>query len=155
MGFLRNLRLWLRPPRVSDPDFGNLLFMHISKHPERSYWECEWKFPNTGINVFIALRGDESGPTEESRQFYLGLPQRFEWVMAECRPRLEGVFKEWLNRSLPTDIFSVLKLSGFELEDPTQHPVHWDVSFETIGDPWLGITVPFVDETSTRAIVDS
>jgi predicted alpha/beta-hydrolase family hydrolase len=27
-----------------------------------------------------------------------------------------------------------------------QQPVHWDISFETLGDKWLGITVPFVDD---------
>lgn len=129
--------------------------MHISKHPERSYWECEWKFPNTGTSVFIALRGDESGPSQESRQFYLSLPQRFEQVIAECRPKLELVSKKWLNQSLPSDIFTVLKLSGFGVEDPVQHPIRWDVSFETTGDPWLGITVPFIGETAMEAEVDT
>jgi len=155
MGFLRNFRLWLRPLRMSDPEFGNLLFIPIAKAPERSYWECEWTFPKTGTVVFIALRGGESGPTQEVRRFYLGLPARFEQIVTACRPRLEKVFRHWLDQPLPGDIFSTLKLSGFGVEDPTQRPVRWVVSFETIGNKWLGITIPLVAETAMEAEVDT
>jgi hypothetical protein len=31
MGFLHNLKLWLSPPQMTDPDFGKLIFMHIEK----------------------------------------------------------------------------------------------------------------------------
>ncbi len=97
MAFLHNLKLWLSPLRMTDPDFGNLLFMHISRWPERSYWECEWNFPKTGTVVSIALPGGESGPLPEARQFYLSLPARYDQILAECRPRLEKVFNDWLN----------------------------------------------------------
>lgn len=129
--------------------------MHISKHPERSYWECEWKFPNTGTIVFIALRGDESGPKQEFRRFYLSLPGRFEQIVSASRPKLEHVFKEWLNQPLPPDIFSILRLTGFGVEDPRQPPIHWNVSFETIGEKWLGIEVAFVGDMAMEATVDS
>jgi len=33
--FCVNLKHWLVPLRMTDPDFGNLLFMHVSKWPER------------------------------------------------------------------------------------------------------------------------
>src|SRR5438876_7607402 len=114
---------------MEDPDFGPLLFMPISKHPERSYWECEWKFPPTGEKVFISLRGIESGPAPDVRKFYLSLPGRFPEILAVCRPGLEQVFNEWLNRRLPAEMFSDLKLSGFGVEVPFIQPIHWDVSF--------------------------
>ena len=75
-------------------------------------------------------------------------------MMALCRPQLEKVFNEWLGQSLPEDTFRVLKLSGFDLEDPKQRPVRWDVSFETTGEKWLGITIPFVGDTVGEATVD-
>lgn len=155
MGFLRNLKLWLHPPRMSDPDFGTLVFMHSSKAPERSYREGESNFPNTGTLVFISLRGDESGPTLDAKRFYLGLPDRFEQILATCRPKLEKFFEDWLGQPLPPNIFSALKLSGFDVEDLSQRPIHWDVSLEATGDKWLGITVPFVGETATEAWVDT
>lgn len=155
MAIMRNLRLWLRPPKMSDPDFGDLVFMHVSNAPERSYWECEWMFPPTGEKVFIALQGPENGPSAESRKFYLSLPPRFEEVIAACGPRLERVFKEWLQKPLPADLFSELKLVGFEVENPGSKPLHWEVSFETKGDEWLGITIPFVDTTPLEAQVDT
>ncbi len=27
--------------------FGTLTFIYVSQNPERSYWECEWRFPST------------------------------------------------------------------------------------------------------------
>ena len=155
MGLVRNLKLWLHPLRMNDPDFGELVFMHISKAPKRSYWECEWMFPPTGNKVFIALRGSESGPESVMRDFYLSLPNRFEEIVEACRPSLEPVFKEWLSKPLPADIFSDLKLSGFSVEDLATKPVRWDVSFETTGEKWLGTTVPFVDGTAMAADVDT
>jgi hypothetical protein len=155
MGFLRNVKLWRHPPKIRDPEFGELVFMHSSNAPQRSYWECEWKFPKTGTNVSIALRGGESGPTRDARHFYLGLPGRFEQIIEASRPRLERVFREWLNQLLPTDIFSVLKLSGFGVEDLVAEPIRWDVSFETTGDKWLGITIPFVGDIAMEAEVDT
>jgi hypothetical protein len=140
---------------MSDPDFGGLVFMHISKFPERSYWECGWIFPKTGKVVWITLRGGKSGPIPQARQFYLSLPDRFEQILISCRPRLEQAFKDWERPQLVEDIFSVVELTGFGLEDPTEQPIRWDVGFETKGDDWLGITIPFVGDTAMEAVVDT
>ena len=155
MGFLHNLKLRFSPPRIEDPDFGSLLFMFIPNAPERSYWECEWKFPKTNTAIGIALQGDEHGPLPESRQFYLDLPARFEQILVAARPRLQEVFRNWFKQDLPVDIFSVVTLAGFDVEDVKQRPLHWDISFETIGEKWLGITIPFVDDEAQTATVDT
>jgi hypothetical protein len=155
MGLLRNLKLWLSPPRMNDPAFGSLVFMHISKWPERSYWECEWSFPETGTVVGISLPGGEAGPQPEAREFYLGLPKRFKHILVLCRPKLEQAFRDWRKRELPQDIFTVLKLAGFGLEDPKEQPVRWDVGFETTDDDWLGITIAFVGDTPMDPVVDT
>lgn len=155
MGILHNLKLRFSPPRITDPDFGDLLFMFIPNAPERSYWECEWKFPKTGTEISICLPGDESGPLPEARQFYLSLPGRFDQILAAARPRLQEVFKTWLQQDLPPDIFTVVKLAGFGLEDAKAKPVEWDVAFETIGDRWLGIAISFVGDTAQSVTVDT
>jgi hypothetical protein len=129
--------------------------MFIPNAPERSYWECEWRFPNTGSVVSVGLPGSEDGPTADSRRFYLGLPERFDRIMAAARPKLEQVFMTWLQQELPEDILSVVKLTGFGVEDPRAQPIEWDVAFETTGDKWLGITIPFVGEEPQEAVVDT
>lgn len=155
MGILHNLKMRFSPPRITDPDFGSLLFMFIPSAPERSYWECAWKFPKSGTEISIALPGDERGPLPEARQFYLSLPGRFDQTLAAARPQLEEVFREWLHQDLPPDIFTVVRLAGFGLEDAKQQPVHWDISFETTGEKWLGIIIPFVGDTAQEATVDT
>jgi len=155
MGLLHSLKLRFSPPRVNDPDFGRLLFMYIPNAPERSYWECEWTFPKTSTVISIGLPGGENGPFPDSRQFYLDLPGRFDQILAQIRPKLAKVFKTWLQQDLPQDIFTVVKLAGFSLEDPTVRPLQWDISFETTGEKWLGITVPFEGDTPQEAVVDT
>ncbi len=155
MGFLHNLKLWLSPLRMTDPDFGTLLFMRSSKAPERSYWECEWIFPATGTVIAIALPGGEGGPMQEARHFYLDLPHRFAEIMVACRPGLEQVLDYRLHQRLPADIFTVAKVSGFGLGKPRNQPPRWEITFETIGKKWLGITIPFVGDTAMEAVVDT
>jgi hypothetical protein len=60
-----------------------------------------------------------------------------------------------LQEDLPQNIFTVVRLSGFGLEDVRAQPVQWDISFETTGDKWLGITIPFVGDTAEKATVDT
>ena len=155
MGFLHNLKLRFAPPRIEDPVFGSLLFMYIANAPEKSYWEGEWNFPSTGTGISIALPGDEHGPLAEARQFYLGLPDRFETVIDAVRPALQKVFQQWLKQDLPKDIFTLVTLAGFDVEDLGEQPLNWDISFESNGDKWLGIVVPFVGDTPQEATVDT
>jgi hypothetical protein len=68
---------------------------------------------------------------------------------------LEQVTKEWLKESLPQDVVATLRLSGFGVEDPSFNPVHWDVSFETLGKKWLGITILFVGRVAMEVQVDT
>jgi len=155
MGFLHNLKLWLSPPRITDPDFGQLIFMHMEKRPERSYWEGQWTFPATGTVVGISLRGGENGPNPEPRQFYLTLPSRFDSILEACRPRLQEVFRDWRNQELPHDIFTVVKLTGIKVRYPQEQPIQWHVAFETTDDDWLGITIPFVGNAAMEPEVDT
>jgi hypothetical protein len=155
MNIFKSLNLQFRPPKIDDPDFGQLTFMFISNHPERSYWEAEWTFPPTGTPVSIGLDGDESGPRPDTRQWYMKLPSRFSHILELARPELAKVFKSRLDQDLPDDIFTVVKLSGFGVEDPRTQPISWDISFETTGEKWLGITIPFVGDTCKEAVVDT
>jgi hypothetical protein len=155
MGLFRELRLRFRPPRIEDPDFGVLLFMYIPRAPERSYWEGEWLFLPTGTRVSISLPGTVDGPTAEGRAFYLALQGSFDRVMQSVRAPLDRVCREWLQRPLSADLWQDVKLSGFGIGDPGARPPAWEVSFETTGEQWLGITVPFLGDEAQDAIVDT
>jgi hypothetical protein len=113
MTFFKFLKLQFRPLKIDDSDFGQLTFMFISNHHERSYWEAEWTFPPTGTPVSIGLDGDESSPGPETQEWNLGLAFRFDRTVELARSELAKVFKSWLKQDLPDDNFSVLKLSGF------------------------------------------
>ena len=156
MTFLHNLKLRFSPPRLQDPDFGELIYMYIPNAPERSYWEGEhWLFPPTGTEVGLSLLGGESGPLPESRPFYLAFPARFPQLLDLASPGLDQVFRDWYDRPISADIWQDVKLTGFWLDDPRTRPVHWDMCFEATGKKWLGIAIPFQGDTPGTPVVDT
>jgi hypothetical protein len=68
---------------------------------------------------------------------------------------LEQALRKWLDHPLPADIFTVIQLAGFGLEDPMENPTRWEVSFESTGGRRFGITIPFVGETAMEPVVDT
>lgn len=155
MSLLTKVLGWFQPPALDDPTFGRLLFMRMDRDPSLSYWEGEWEFPPRGRKVSIGLPGGEEGPREEGRAFHAALPERFDEIVRLARPRLDEVFRRWFDRPLHDDLWQDVELAGFGLEDPTANPIEWDVSFETTGDKWLGITVPFLGDEPGVATVDT
>jgi len=155
MSLWKKLRLRFGPTTLQDPDFGLLVYMHIAKNPARSYWEGEWLFPPTHTKVSIALPGAADGPDASGRAFYLSLPERFADVIGRCRPLLDRVFQEWLGRPLSADLWSDVKIVGLDLEAPSQRPFEWSVGFETLGEKWLGVNIPFLGEQPQEPTVDT
>lgn len=155
MGLLKALTLRFRPPRLQDPAFGRLLYMYVPRDPSRSYWEGEWLFPPTGTKVAISLPGTLEGPSDSGRAFYLKLPEEFALIVQRVRPVLDRVFLEWIGRPLSADLWQDVTLAGFGVEDPGVVPTVWDVGFETNGEKWLGITVPFVGDRPQDPVVDT
>lgn len=129
--------------------------MYMPNNPERSYWEAMWNFPVTQSLVSVTLPGNERGPYSESREFYLRLSERFDDVIDHVRPKIEKVCLDWQLSPLPDDLFSAVKLSGFNLQYPMRDSMRWEVSFETLGSKWLGITIPFVGSEPQSAIIDT
>src|SRR5262245_55190686 len=155
MGFLNELRLRFRPPTIDDPVFGRLVYMHIPRHPARSYWEGEWLFPPTQSKVAVALPGTPSGPLDFGRAFYMALAHRFDRLMDSSRPVLDRVFRDWMGRPLRANVWEDVSLGGFSIDDPAVVPPTWDVTFETVGEKWLGITIPFVGDEPQEPTVDT
>ncbi|HET9887185.1 MAG TPA: hypothetical protein VFR10_06690 [bacterium] len=143
------------PPVLVDPDFGALLYMNIPRNPSKSYWECEWMFPPTKSRIAIALPGGPDGPAAASREFYLKLREDFPRVLELARPKVNQAILDWLNRPLNTDLWIDVKLSGFGIDDLEANPPDWEMSFETTGEKWISITIPFKGEVPGDPIIDT
>lgn len=155
MALLKELRLRLHPPALQDAHVGRLVYMYTPRDPSRSYWEGEWVFPPSQTKVAIILPGSIAGPSDAGRAFYLTLPARFDQLMPHVRPVLDRVFREWVNRSVNVEVWQDVTLGGFSVEDRGVAPTTWEVTFETVGERWLGITIPFVGDQPQEPVVDS
>lgn len=138
-----------------DPIFGEATFIAMPRAPHKAYWECQWRFPVTSSVINIAMPGDENGPFPETRNFYTDLADRFHKHLLTAKPHLQKAFNAQYGIELPKDIFSVMTLSGFDLENPHTSPRRWEMSFTTR--PHLKsrfFTIPFEGDTALPAIID-
>ena len=90
-----------------------------------------------------------------NHEFYLELSTQFDHVVKQVWPALDRVFREWIGRPLDTDLWKDVRLSGFGVEPLNSVPITWDVMFETTGEKWLAITVPFVGDSPQDPVVDT
>lgn len=156
MGFFHNLKLQYRPPRKSDPEFGEMIFMYMPKSaPGKSYWEATIYLPQLATRVEISLEGGEEGPAEISKEFYRKLIPKFDAIITAARPLLAKEYLQWMDEEIPEDIFSVLTPPGFGVEDPAEVPAKWDMMFETKGEKWRAISVYFEGDKPVRSEVDT
>jgi hypothetical protein len=68
---------------------------------------------------------------------------------------LDRVFVQWMGRPLNSELWCDVKLAGFGVEDPVAVPTRWDIAFETVGQKWLGITIPFIADEPQEPVVDT
>jgi hypothetical protein len=101
------------------------------------------------------LPGTLDGPSDQARQFYRDLSEHFERHLTHALPHLDRAFHEWLDRHLQADLWKDVRLSGFDVQDPSATPTAWDMMFETIGNKWLAITIPFVGDVPQDGVVDT
>jgi hypothetical protein len=60
-----------------------------------------------------------------------------------------------MERPLSADLWQDVRLAGFGVADLGSVPRTWEVTFETRGDKWPGVTIPFVGELPQDPVVDT
>jgi hypothetical protein len=112
-------------------------------------------FPVTGTRVSISLPGNSDGPTDDARRFHRQLPEQFEGLLSKARPEIDRTFEQWIGRPLSADLWEDVRLGGFALTNASRAPTTWEVTFETTGEKWIAITIPFVGDSPQEAVVDT
>lgn len=138
-------------PPLTDPDFGPLQFVHDSDDPGASFWRADWTFPATGTVIGIVLPGGKDGPRVVAREFYLGLPDRFEQILTSIRPQLKELFGSEMGQELPQDILSAVKPMSIDLEISRGQTLLWDLTFETLDGRRSTISVSFIGDAPQDA----
>ena len=135
---------------VDDPTFGRL------EYYDRSRWHGNWMFPPAGENVAIFLPGDRRGLSPGVRDFFETLPDRFDSILSTLRPRLDEIFRRWLQRPLGESLWDDLELTRLEGINPSAQPPEWNMVFELRDEhaESLWITVLLVGDSLQVAIVD-
>jgi hypothetical protein len=131
MGVLSKLFGKSEVVKMQDPDFGEMVFMEIAEHPERSYWEGEWHYPPTATQIGVFIPGDASGLRSEARAFILQKQHEWDKIVSAVLPVLSPKYTEWTERVLAPGILSDLDLAPISVKLPVVSPITWEISFET------------------------
>jgi len=143
--------------KMQDPDFGEMTFMEVAEHPERSYWEGEWRYPPTGTRIGVFIPGDASGLMGEARAFIMQKQHEWDKIISAVFPKLFPEYTEWAKRALSADILSDLDLASISVELPIVLPITWEISFETKEEEekWRYFNVGMKDWTVEYVSVDT
>ena len=136
---LRSFFGGLRPKRLTDPAFGNLIFMKMSD-PRESYWEGSGAFRPTGQAVDYFVDAGDDGPGEFQHQFLSTLEQRYDRLVAVVQPLLEQRHDEFLEGRSPEFVLSSISVPG-----PGVDPLRWDITFQAKANPSALFTVSMVN----------
>lgn len=147
MSIFSNIKCFLSPPTINDPDFGKLVFCKLKD--DHSYWAGEWTLPGKGIPLRIELPGDKDGLLPDASEMLFRIANNFNGISASCRPFLESAFQELLQRPLPQLAFlTVLKPDVLRLEHPSHvMPDQWTISFVKADEPYLAVVIWFANMT--------
>ena len=114
---------------VEDEVFGRLVFSKIaSEQEDNSYWSGEVPFPPAVNVIYITLFGDDTGPTEAQRKFFLLLTQVYDQVHQDVTQFVE---EHKTKRIKAMNFQNMHQLRGVILQRIDQGPIDWDLHYTT------------------------
>jgi hypothetical protein len=120
--------------KIYDAFFGDMTFMEISSDPAKSYFECERYFrPIAGI-IELSVTGSLSGPTQVQKDFFTQLEENYPLIIAAVIPVIEDEFRNWKAEFRIGSFELEFKLVGLSIPTCDQHPIEWEIAFETVHD---------------------
>jgi len=150
MGLFTWLLAAVRPKRISDPLFGKLLFMKAAA----GYWEGRCEFIPLGHQIEVFIDAGEGGPSEQHREFYRLIEQRFPELMESLRPVLEREYRGWMHKDLVQTVEEEFALSSLSIPDGGVSPLEWEVTFECASDQEHVFTVTMKDWSPEIVTID-
>ena len=128
---------------IQDDFFGNLRFMEIKKHPERSYFEGKKMFFPVNRVVEFSIKAPLSGPSLAQKDFFQEIEKRYPEIIPTVIPIIEDTFRNWKADFRIADFEKEFTLIYLRLPDMSLTPVCWEMAFDTIHDENHQITVYF------------
>ena len=116
---------------INDQDFGYISFEPPYDDEDEGFWQMynDWEHPEANAKVSCSLiPGNEDGPFDVSREFFLSKRQELGSLWELCLEELRKIIKEWYakeNISDPREIFFLSSLSMVRSDSKD-----WEVSFE-------------------------
>lgn len=129
--------IYFEERKISDPFFGDLLFMQVPK-PNQSYWEGAALFEPTQTKIEYMIDADENGPEEPQRAFYREFVQNYPDIRETIMPLLHRRFLD--NESGEQWIEPHIVGVSIPLNDTPD--CEWAMSFEhaePVGNPYYDV----------------
>nr|GFD23355.1 hypothetical protein [Tanacetum cinerariifolium] len=84
-----------QPVKIDDVFFGEMTFIEISNHPEKSYFECQRYFKPIDGLIELGVTGKLSGPMQCQKDFFAQLERDYQLIVAAVIPVMEEEFRNW------------------------------------------------------------
>ena len=115
----------LQPIRRVDPQFGAMRYVR-----DGGFWEARVPFDPVASSVDLILSGDLSGPTDQQREFFRAIEQRYLSLVPEVERTLDSYRED-----APRDARFVL--AGIDLPQVVDATTPWELLYNTDPKGWF------------------
>jgi hypothetical protein len=112
-----------KPIVLNDPIFGEI------KSNGKGSFSCDCLFRPIHKKISCFIEADESGPTEEQRQFYKTIEDRYPELRAKIIPVMIDTFRNAYEDFEIKDFDSEFVLSSISLPQTGTKPFVWDICY--------------------------
>lgn len=145
--------IFKKPTILHDEVFGTLHFMKF-KDSSKNYFEGKGHFDPAGDVIEYLIEGNEEGPSEEQKQFYLQIQNNFIQYVEKIKPLIEDELRNWKEDFIIRDFSKEFKIVCITIPRLDRRPPIWDMSFASIHDLNHHITIDFVGDHPNSILID-
>ena len=140
--------------KIDDQFFGEMLFFHFKKKPEKNYFECKRYFKPTDNIIEIGIEGNETGPIELQKDFFRQIESEYEKIVYSVKPMIESEFKNWKEDFKIVNFQKEFKAVYLFLPRCEKEPKVWEIVFESEHDLNHTFTLTMKDFNATEILID-
>jgi hypothetical protein len=130
--------------RVDDAFFGKMLLVESVKNPVDNYFECQRYFGPSRNIIELSVTGVLNGPTQQQKDFFTQIEKDYLLLVVKFIPLIEEGFGAWMMLPIIKDFEKEFKPTYLSIPTCDQHPIEWEIAFDTVHDLNHMVTVGMV-----------
>lgn len=141
-----------KAPKIQDDTFGEMGYTTF-KDPSKNFFEGQGLFQPLQKNIGFTIDADEASPTEEQKEFYHSIENKYDGIKAALIPLLNRELGEWNGGKPIADFDKEFELESIVLPRMDNQPITWSIVY-IINNTNHWATIEFIDFQPQSVLID-